>query len=191
MATKSKSKSKNSLATRSNGSGKNIASILDPNNAPIHARKEALRRTLLARKLCTSRCTTPQELKERFDQLFEVAFNERLRPYCRNAWIMFTVLLVVIYGILKMVEAINGDGMSDIVKNAKELIGSAEGLLALDGELNSTVYIFRAKNYQGMTDKQEVVVTPNSIPQEQANAEDIINNLPGIGDNKPLQLEDK
>ena len=83
-----------------------------------------------------------------------------------------------------------GDGMSDVVKYAKTLIGSAEGLLALDGELNSTVYIFRAKNYQGMTDKQEVVVTPNTIPQEQANAEDIINNLPGIGENKPLQIED-
>ncbi len=81
--------------------------------------------------------------------------------------------------------------MSDVVKNAKELIGSAEGLLALDGELNSTVYIFRAKNYQGMTDKQEVVLTPNTIPEEQANAEDIIKNLPGIDSNKPLQIENR
>lgn len=72
---------KNSLATRSNGSGKNISSILDPNNAPLPARKEAMRRTLLANSLNTSRCTTSQELKERFDQLFEVAFKERLRPY--------------------------------------------------------------------------------------------------------------
>lgn len=81
--------------------------------------------------------------------------------------------------------------MSDVVKNAKELIGSAEGLLALDGELNSTVYIFRAKNYQGMTDKQEVVLTPNSIPEEQANAEEIIKNLPGIDESKPLQIENR
>lgn len=34
----------------------------------------------------------------------------------------------------------------------------------------------------GMTDKQEVVVTPNTIPQEQMNADEIINNLPQIGD---------
>lgn len=89
---------KNSLSTRSNGSGKNIASILDPNNAPTHARREALRRTLLARKLCTSRCTTSQELKERFDQLFEVAFKERLRPYCRNAWFMLSVMIEKLFG---------------------------------------------------------------------------------------------
>ncbi len=101
MATKSKSK--NSLATRSNGSGKNIATILDPNNAPVHARKEALRRTLLARKLCTSRCTTPQELKERFDQLFELAFNERLRSYCRNARFVLSVTIEELFMILRLV----------------------------------------------------------------------------------------
>lgn len=72
--------------------------------------------------------------------------------------------------------------MADVVKNAKNLIGTAEGMLALDGELNSTVYIFRAKNYQGMTDKQEVVVTPNTIPQEQINAEEIIKNLPDVSE---------
>lgn len=82
----------------------------------------------------------------------------------------------------------NGDGMSDIIKNAKAFIATLEAELARDGEINSTVYIFRAKNHFGMTDKQEVVVTPNTIPQEQMNADEIINNLPGIGDNKPLQI---
>ena len=80
---------KNSLSTRSNGSGKNISSILDPNNAPLPARKEAMRRTLLASKLNTSRCTTSQELQERFDQLFELALQERLHSYCRNARTLF------------------------------------------------------------------------------------------------------
>ena len=97
MATKTKSK--NSLATRSNGSGKNIASILDPNNAPVDARREALRRTLLARNLCTSRCTTPQEMADRFNQLFEVAFNERLCSYCRNARFMLSVGIEKIFGV--------------------------------------------------------------------------------------------
>lgn len=81
--------------------------------------------------------------------------------------------------------------MSDVIKNAKEFIATMEAELARDGEINSTVYIFRAKNHFGMTDKQEVVVTPNNIPQEQMNVDEIINNLPGIGDNKPLQLEEK
>ena len=72
--------------------------------------------------------------------------------------------------------------MSDVVKNAKEFIATLEAELARDGEINPTVYIFRAKNHFGMTDKQEVVVTPNTIPQEQLNADEIIKNLPQIGD---------
>lgn len=81
-----------------------------------------------------------------------------------------------------------GDGMSDIIKDAKETIATIEGQLAMSGDINSTVYIFRGKNFFDMTDKKEVVVTPNTIPQEQMNADEIINNLPGIGDNKPLQV---
>ena len=71
---------KNSLATRSNGSGKNIASILDPNNASDYAKTRALWRTHLVRELNTSRCTTSQELKERFDQLFKLCFENNFIP---------------------------------------------------------------------------------------------------------------
>jgi len=81
-----------------------------------------------------------------------------------------------------------GDGMSDVIKNAKEFIATLEAELARDGEINSTVYIFRAKNYYGMTDKQEVVVTPNNLPEKPANVEEIINNLPEFNKKEPLQL---
>lgn len=53
---------------------------IDENSA-----SKILRRTLLVKKLNTSRCTTPQELQERFDQLFELALQQRLCPFCRNA----------------------------------------------------------------------------------------------------------
>ena len=70
--------------------------------------------------------------------------------------------------------------MSDIVKTAKDLIGAAEAQLALSGDINATTYIFRAKNFQGMTDKQEVVVTPNKIPQADLSEEEILKNLPQL-----------
>ena len=60
--------------------GKNINEILDPNNAPPDAKSRALRRTMLIKSLCTSRCTTPQELEERFDNLFEMCFNNNFIP---------------------------------------------------------------------------------------------------------------
>lgn len=70
--------------------------------------------------------------------------------------------------------------MSDVVKKAKDLISTLEAELARDGEINSTVYIFRAKNYFGMTDKQEIEVKPvvdNQVPE---NVDDIINAIPKL-----------
>lgn len=52
--------------------------------------------------------------------------------------------------------------------------------MARDGEINSTVYIFRAKNYYGMVDKQEMVVTPNAKNNVPDNVDDIINAIPQL-----------
>jgi hypothetical protein len=75
-----------------------------------------------------------------------------------------------------------GDGMADVVKNAKDLIAHLEAELARDGEINGSVYMFRAKNYFGMVDKQEVVVTPNVDNKVPDNVDDIINAIPKLDD---------
>lgn len=50
---------------------------------------------------------------------------------------------------------------SDILKKAKNLIASLDAELAQEGKIQPVVYMFRAKNYYGMKDQQDVVVTPN------------------------------
>ena len=60
---------------------RNIGMISDTNeNTSPDAKARALRRTMLIKSLCTSRCTTPQELEERFDNLFEMCFNNNFIP---------------------------------------------------------------------------------------------------------------
>lgn len=48
---------------------------------------------------------------------------------------------------------------SEIIKNAKSFMRAFDAKLVQAGKLNPVTYIFRAKNYYGMTDKQEVEVT--------------------------------
>lgn len=59
----------------------------------------------------------------------------------------------------------NGIGCSsvrmDLIKKAKGFIASFESEMVTEGKINPVVYIFRAKNYFGMKDQQEVVLTPN------------------------------
>ena len=50
---------------------------------------------------------------------------------------------------------------ADIIKKAKNLIASLDAELALEGKIQPVVYMFRSKNFYGMRDQQEVVVTPN------------------------------
>jgi transcriptional regulator with XRE-family HTH domain len=50
----------------------------------------------------------------------------------------------------------------DLIKKAKELLASFDAQFVQEGKVNPTTYIFRAKNYFGLKDEQEFVLTPNS-----------------------------
>ena len=50
---------------------------------------------------------------------------------------------------------------AEIIKKAKDVLKTFDAKLVISGKLNFLAYCFRAKNYYGMVDKQEMVVTPN------------------------------
>ena len=50
----------------------------------------------------------------------------------------------------------------DIIKQAKQILASIDAELAQEGKTQPVVYMFRAKNFYGMRDQQDVVVTPNT-----------------------------
>lgn len=62
---------------------------------------------------------------------------------------------------------------SHIIKKAKEMLKTFDAKLVISGKLNFLAYCFRAKNYYGMVDKQEMVVTPNVNNDSDYSAEDI------------------
>lgn len=167
----------NKLANR----GKNIADILDPNNVAPDAKVTALRRTMLIKSLNTGRCTSAEELRERFNQLFEMCFNNNFIPTVESLALCSGWDRRTLWDI-ESGASHRGDGMSDVVKEAKDFIATIEAELARDGEINSSVYMFRAKNYFGMVDKQEVVVTPNVDNKVPDNVDDIINAIPKLDD---------
>ena len=51
---------------------------------------------------------------------------------------------------------------SDLIKKAKEILAGIDAKLVSQGKIPQITYIFRAKNFFGLTDKQEVVVTPQA-----------------------------
>lgn len=65
------------------------------------------------------------------------------------------------------------DARSNVIKRTKDIIAAYDASLVSMGKLNPVPYIFRAKNYYGMKDQQDVVLTPNSPLQTDTNPIDI------------------
>lgn len=62
---------------------------------------------------------------------------------------------------------------SVIIKKAKDILKTFDAKLVISGKLNFLAYCFRAKNYYGMVDKQEYVVTPNVQQEADFDEDDI------------------
>lgn len=60
---------------------------------------------------------------------------------------------------------------SSMLKKAKALIAASDAKLVSEGRIPQVTYIFRAKNFYGMKDQQDVVVTPANT--ERISASDI------------------
>lgn len=56
-----------------------------------------------------------------------------------------------------------GDTRAGIIKRAKNILAAIDADLVLKGMINPVAYIFRAKNYYGMKDQQDVVVQAKNI----------------------------
>lgn len=67
---------------------------------------------------------------------------------------------------------------SEMIARAKEILASLDGELAAEGKTQPVVYMFRSKNYYGMRDQVEHIVTPNLPAQSKEELEATAKMLP-------------
>lgn len=77
-----------------------------------------------------------------------------------------------------------GAGAMDIIKKAKNFLATFESEMVTEGKINPVVYIFRAKNFFGMKDVQDYILTPNNPMGADSDpatlAQKYQNSLPGV-----------
>ena len=61
--------------------------------------------------------------------------------------------------------------VSNLCKNVKQLMASNDAQLAATGKIQPVVYIFRSKNYYGMKDQADVVISTNNGIEHKTEAE--------------------
>ena len=62
----------------------------------------------------------------------------------------------------------------NMIKKAKEILAAMDAELVSKGKIPQVTYIFRAKNFFGMQDQQELVLTPNNKLGDEVNEQEIV-----------------
>ncbi len=132
------------------------------------------RLTELHMKQGVAKFDSVDEMQLLIEQYFVDCAEFRLRPTIRG----LAIALGTVYETLNGWERGERDGQlgsscSAIIKKAKQLIAEYDEIMALEGYDNPILFMFRAKNYYGMQDKQEVVIQGNQSLGESLTAEEI------------------
>ena len=100
-----------------------------------------------------------EEFIERTGQYFTRCAQKGIRP----TWEEFALAMGTTRATLWDWEAERSHTVSPgLVKQAKEFMAAYDARAVADNKLNPVAYIFRSKNYYGMRDQQEHILTPNS-----------------------------
>lgn len=170
---------------------RNIGAMQNRDNIPPDDVKKALGFSMKVAKLCPDRVQSPEELADRFDALFEMAYQEGVLPRYEH--------LVLVSGLPKSTFYDYGSENSssnvahtylDIIKRAKSLISASEANLAATGKIPAPVYIFREKNYGGLRDVQEIQAT-NTYNTDPKDPEEVVAALPDVDEKDFIEIKDE
>lgn len=173
----------------SNMGRRNIGAMQKIENVPNEDARIALDFSIGLARINTGRVQSPEELEHRFEQLFELAINFGRVPRYEH--------LVMVSGLPKSTfydygnenyEHTPNPRYSDVIKRAKCIISATEADLANSGKIPAPVYIFRAKNYEGLRDVQEIKAT-NDFDTSPKDVDEIVAALPEVNEENYVEIE--
>lgn len=169
----------------------NIGAMQNIDNLPKDDAKRALAFSMRIAPLNTGRVTDPEDLANRFEELFKIAYEEGFLPRIEHLCLVsgLPTRTFFDYG-----NVDNPSGPSQLfsptIQKAKMMIAAAEANLASTGKMPAPVYIFRAKNFNGLKDVQEIKTT-NTFSTNPVNPDEVVEQLPDINPNDFVEIETK
>lgn len=113
-----------------------------------------------------------EELKDRVNGYFYDCTSKGQLPTVEGLALACGVVRQTLFDWETQRRSVNPE-RADIVKRARQVLAEIDAKLASEGKIPQVVYIFRSKNYYGMKDQQEVVLTPNNPLGDEQNAEQL------------------
>lgn len=113
------------------------------------------------------RVKSDEEMQDRFNQYFQHCADTGQIPTVEEMALYIGYTRAAMWDIEVGRRKGFSDSTADIVKKAKEFLSTFDAKLVVTGKMNFLAYCFRAKNYYGMSDKSEYVITPSSQGEEE------------------------
>lgn len=154
----------------------------DPKESDDKKKKkmEILRKlTELDRRRGIAKFENVEQMQVVIENYFQDCVDLELRPTIRG----LASALGTVYNTLNDWErgsrdAQLGSGCSVLIKKSKQFISEYDELLALENIDNPVLFMFRAKNYYGMKDTQDIQIAPVTALGDQLTPEEIAKRLP-------------
>lgn len=144
----------------------------DDNNREIIGK--VLNNMIVFRELGSNRVQTVDELCDRLNQFFTTCAETQQLATAEKMHLALGVPRRTVQDWRNGSTAGLGPGTKEALQMAYELIAAQDSELALQGKINPVVYIFRAKNYNGMSDKVEIDVANTTDALEVRETADVI-----------------
>lgn len=107
------------------------------------------------------RVETEEDVIQRTKDYFEACAMRGIKPTIEAYALALGISRVTLWNWEN--EKTRGPAGFNVIKRAKDIIAAYDAQLAMDNKVFPGTYAFRAKNYYGMKDQQDVVVTPNTL----------------------------
>jgi hypothetical protein len=124
-----------------------------------------------------------EECAQRLNGYFQDCYEQQMIPTVEHMALALGTIRQVVW------QWENGKGCSraraDMIKKAKQILGAIDADLAASGKIPQVVYIFRAKNFYGMSDQQEITISAQNNSEQDMSAEDIAKRY--IADGKTVE----
>ena len=105
---------------------------------------------------------TNEEMAERLNEYFRECYERGQIPTVEDMCLALGTNRKTLYWWENYDK--NNRERAEMISQAKEVLAAIDAKLVSEGKIPQVTYIFRAKNYFGMRDQQDVIVTPNVDP---------------------------
>ena len=146
--------------------------------------------SMQVRALNTGRVKSEQEMQDRIQQLFQICYETGNMPTYESLAVACGIPSRTFYDM----KLGNYDGYKEysrIIKEAKEQIAMIESAMVRDGKIPPSLWQFRAKNYLGMRDVQQIEAISNQSGDMPKDANGILEELPEAPVIEAEKLEEK